>query len=181
MKTKTLKQIAVTLAAGLTAAITLSAPSSALAREENSERNHRINERYIFEVHSNCVTEYITKLSESQRQTQSCHLSVPMRLAWAVQNYPLLNDNPRRVQFWQGEHAKEIAIDSVYLRELVDTCRGHIISRREITETQKQVLRFPLLNVNLSTDIKESFMLVPMTEIEARQQLAEAANTCEAN
>ena len=97
-----------------------------------------------------------------------------------TQSYLNLKENPRRVQYWEGRYSKVLATSTTYLRELVDACRGRIISTTTLVETDKMLVSFGITNPNLDLSLKESFMLVPLTEAEAEQELAQALRRCEA-
>ncbi|MES2769303.1 MAG: hypothetical protein V4596_09160 [Bdellovibrionota bacterium] len=154
----------------------MNAEARNIHRDDNNY--YEFNRRYFIYNHSSCVSEYITKLSEKESVAESCKQDQSLQLAWATQNYPNLHENPRRVQYWQGGYSKVLATTSTYLRELVDACRGRILSKMNFTQTDERVARHEITNPNLSPSVKESFMLVPMTEDEANQELAEAKKRC---
>lgn len=144
----------------------------------NDYNYYEINKRYVIHDYSQCVSEYITKVKTVERIKKACYQNEPLRLAWTVKNYPNLRENPRRVKYWEGSYAKTLAVDVTYLRELVDRCRGRILSKNTFVETYEEEVRFQLVNPNLDPSISESFMLVPMTDEEAQQELAEAYQRC---
>lgn len=138
-----------------------------------------INQRNFYNQRNDCVTEYVTLLSKQSRVSKACALKNPMRLAWTTQNYPNLRENPRRVQYWDGNYVREVTTDYRMLRELVDECRGRILSQNTLTDSGAEEQSFSMVNPNLDTSITESFMLVPMTSEEATQELNEAKIRCE--
>lgn len=160
------------------ALVSLCAASLGVHAGPDEYAHQELNRCYHVRSYDNCVQEYVTKLSENEVQTRGCYQSEGLRLAWGSQSYPLMNDNPRRVQYWQGGFSKELTQTRRYLRELVDECRGRLLSSQELTRTSARTLVFPILNPNLSPDVTESYMLVPMTEAEARQELVEAQVRC---
>lgn len=166
----------------LTLVLLLTATLNAKAgNEPNSDKNYyEINRRYFVKYYdqSKCVTEYITKINEQESLKASCNLAQPLQLSWTIKNYPNLKENPRRVQYWEGSYSKILELTNTYLRELVDECRGKIISSTKIVDKEDITVRHSVANPNLSDSITESFMLVPMTQEEAKQELAEAEKRC---
>jgi hypothetical protein len=146
----------------------------------NGDNYYEMNSRYFVKYHDyqNCISEYIIKIDEKERPKSSCKLDQALQLAWTTQNYPNLKENPRRVQYWEGGYSKVIELTNTYLRELVDECRGKIISGTKIVDKEDITVRYSVLNPNLSDSITESFMLVPMTQEEAKQELVEAQKRC---
>lgn len=152
--------------------------ASAQARVVIADQYFEINQRVFIQQQTRCVTEYMTLLSQSESVSKACHVSKPLRLSTTVRNYPHLNANPRTVQYWEGSVAKTITNNKVYLRELVDECRGRIISSMRIKDSSLHEEGFDILNPNLDLSINESFMLSPMTSDEAKQALAAVQQEC---
>ena len=144
----------------------------------SAQAQYEMNHSYHNKKHGNCVSQYITKLSEKITLFKGCEQTEDLELSWTIQNYPHLKENPRRVQYWKGSYTKIYALTSNYLKELVDTCKGKIISKTQFSDVQYYDKIFKLKNLNLDVSIKESFMLVPMTEAEAKQELIEANYRC---
>lgn len=153
--------------------------SAAQARVVVANQYIEINQRIYIQHRTRCVAEYMTLLSQHERAAKACSIEKPLRLVTVVRNYPNLRENPRTVQAWAGSAARKTNITSKYLRELVDECRGRVISSTVLTETTVEKESFHVINPNLDSAITESFMLSPMTNAEARQALAEAKQTCE--
>ncbi len=143
--------------------------------------SYKINVRYHAREYNDCVSEYYTKLSEKESVAKACHQSQPLRLAWTTKNYPNLRENPRRVQFWEGAYSKTLKKETKYLRELVNTCKGTIISQLNVSDYSWSERSSALINVNLQDSVSESFMLLPMTQTEAQQELGEALQRCLVN
>lgn len=146
--------------------------SSAGAAAAGSKHWHR--------YHSDCVTEYRTVINTEQLTVKACYLAQDLTLDWVDKNYPLMKQNPRRVRFWRGAYAKQMANKYTILRELVDECRGRLLSQKTLRETQPQAEQvFSISNPNLSNDISESFMLLPMTKNEAEMEMSRALFHCQ--
>lgn len=128
---------------------------------------------------SNCVQERFTKISEYESIKKDCYLSSPLRLAMTHKNYPKLNFNPRSVQYWQGSYTRDMITTITYERELIDVCRGRIIKTDQINEQYPYKLEFTIVNPNLDDGISESFMLSPLTEQEAQNELVQSKQRCE--
>lgn len=126
-----------------------------------------------------CLNEYYTKLSETEKSKGRCELTKPLRLAWTYKVFPKLRENPRRVQYWEGQYAKTDVIEVRYLRELVNDCRGIMISQQTLLSQENRTRVFDLRNPNLDISVNESFMLLPMTEVEAKLQLVEVEKLCQ--
>lgn len=139
---------------------------------------YEVNKRYLVSAQSNCVEEYITQLSETENLVKACFLKQPLRLVWATQSYPNMNQNPRQVQYWQGSYSKTFAVHTKYLRELINVCSGQLIKQHTFVVAKRKEVTYPVINPNLDSSISESYMLVPMTEAEAQQELVEAKNRC---
>lgn len=128
---------------------------------------------------SRCVDEIFTKISESQSIEKGCYLSTPLRLAVKNKSYQNLNFNPRSVQYWQGSYSKDLVTTVTYQRELIDICKGRIIKTDQIHDQYKYELQFSVENPNLDDSITQSFMLSPMADQEAEQELLQAKQRCE--
>ena len=148
------------------------------ARHIDTDQYNEMNVRYLVNQQNDCVSEYITPVSQREFTSKSCHVTIPLRMTHDFKNYPNLHQNPRTVQFWEGQAGKEIATVSLYSRELVDTCRGRIISKSSISQTEKSIEAFDIRNPNLDDAINESFMLSPMTNQEASSEMNEAMHRC---
>lgn len=130
--------------------------------------------------HDNCVREYINKVDEYRTLEPQCLATTPLFLAWTTLYYPNLRDNPRRVQYWEGKYARGLIMTEVFERELVDTCRGRVISKSAFKNSYRSEIEFKLANPNLDTNITESYMLSPMTEAEAKQEMQNTLQLCQA-
>lgn len=141
---------------------------------------YEINKKYFIGYYDNdnCVSEYIVKLDEAEKVSRACFQDKALQLTWKDQNYPNLNMNPRRVQYWVGSFSKTVTGYTTYLRELVDDCHGRILSKTTFTEKSKKQLTFDIRNPNLDPSIKESFMLSPMTQSEAEEELIQTKKRC---
>lgn len=147
------------------------------AREVFAGRYVEINNRYVYAQRSDCVTEYRTPLSRRETRGQ-CRITKPLQLRWTVKAYPNFRENPHRVQYWEGEVGRDVSTEFVSLRELVDTCRGRVISKGQARETSVSSETFEVRNPNLSDDVSESFMLAPMAKAEAASELQDALQRC---
>src|SRR4051812_7781292 len=152
--------------------------SVAQARTIYTDDYYEINQRIFIQYQTDCVAEYMTLLSEHERVAKQCSVQKPLRLSWTTQRYPNLDQNPRRVQYWEGEVLGTRATDRTFLRELVDECRGRVISKQMLRDVVYNDQAYDVTNPNLDTEINETFMLSPMTYAEAKSELAEAFARC---
>lgn len=126
----------------------------------------------------NCVEEYVTKLTSSTLLNDSCEISKPLELTYGYQNYPYLTQNPRKVSYWLGQYNRVAVTTTNYLRELVDTCRGKVLTSKQFSAKSYQNFTFDIENPNLSSSIKESYMLVPLSDEEAAQSFVDTEKRC---
>jgi len=129
--------------------------------------------------HSNCVETEYTLLTSKLTHVSECKMAIPLNLTETYFTYPKMNFNPRRVEVWEGAYKKILQIENVYLKELIDVCRGRVISEKQITEKEKQILTFSVMNPNLDSSISESYLLAPMTEQEAQSELKRTWKRCQ--
>lgn len=125
-----------------------------------------------------CVEEYVRKIGEVV-SASSCKEDNKLELRWATQSYPNLTQNPRRVQYWEGGYYREVTVTQKFLSRLVNVCSGKILTQDTYSEVTKYNQDYKVINPNLDPTIKESFMLVPLTQEEANQELIEARKRCE--
>ena len=124
--------------------------------------------------YTDCVVEYEGPREIKINKGKSCELKDALTIVWVTQNYPRLTQNPRRVQKWVGSYVRNDITTTTYVRELVDECRGRIIEKESYTRDSLKVNEYAIMNPNLDPNISESYMLVPMTQAEAEQELASA-------
>ena len=137
---------------------------------------------YVYKHYSynNCVKEFYTRTSITKKLSNQCELQTPMALALTNKTYPHMSNNPRRVKYWMGSYTRTIVSEETELRELVDVCRGKVLSSQILGSIASETpITFELNNVNLDDSITESFMTVAMTEDEAKDEMSEALRRCE--
>ncbi len=137
-----------------------------------------LNHRYHYKFHNTCVKEYITKIQETISPAGSCQQYEPLKLSWTKQYYPHLSSDAISVRYWKGSYQRSYKHHKTYLRELVDECRGKILSEKIIKKTAVEARYFNLENPNLNPQITKSYQLFALTEAEAQEALKEAHNQC---
>lgn len=134
---------------------------------------------YAYHHHPNCVESNHTLLNSKITHVSECQIAIPLNLTEAYFYYPKMNYNPRRVEIWEGSYKKTLQIENIYLKELIDVCRGRVISEKQIIKNERHVLNFSVENPNLDSSISESYLLAPMTEREAQQEWKRALKRCQ--
>jgi hypothetical protein len=129
--------------------------------------------------HSNCVEAEYSLLSSKIVYNSECKIAIPLNLTETYYNYPKMTNNPWRVEVWEGSYEKTLKIENIYLKELINICRGRVISEKQIKVTKKKVLEFTINNPNLNTSISKSYLLAPMSNQEARNELTRAWQRCQ--
>jgi len=126
------------------------------------------------------VNEYLTKLNEEVKSIGKCQKNEPLSLEWTTQYYPQLSSHSIRVRYWKGSYQRNISIETTYLRELVDECRGRVLSEKTLKKISTTTLEFAISNPNLDPEIDKSYLLFPMTDGEAKNELRNTLKQCEA-
>lgn len=142
------------------------------------EVNSHLQNRYLHQNYNHCVKEYITKLKEVVKSDGNCQLSESLNIDWTTQYYPRLNATIK-VRYWRGAYKKDMLIERTYLRELVDECRGRLLSERKLKDVTYSSLEYAVLNPNLDQEISKSYLLFPMTNEEALIEFKNTLNRCE--
>ena len=139
-----------------------------------------LNHRYHYHTYNNCVNEYITILSKNAHPMGKCQRSEALSLDWTTQYYPQLSSHSIRVRYWRGSYKRNFSIETTYLRELVDDCRGRILSEKTLKKISNTSLEFSISNPNLDREINQSYLLFPMTDEEAKNEFRNTLKQCEA-
>ena len=151
-------------------------PFAAVAENsQTADFSYRILNRW----QTRCVGEYLTPLSEKKWVSKACAVTRPLQLVSTEQSYPNLKPSLHHIQIWAGTVSKTISVQHRYLRELIDECRGKIISSREIARRDQTESYFEVENPNLDPMIDESYLISPMADDEAKRALATAQSKCE--
>lgn len=128
---------------------------------------------------ANCVTTLTTPIEIKRVVSKKCNLIKDLTLTTKFMTYSELRDNPRNVQYWQGHYAKNVTTTTKELKDLINTCNGTIIRSKEFSYVNLSSINFNMINPNLDSQIKESYMLSPMSHNQAEQELARVLERCE--
>ncbi|MGZ3694568.1 MAG: hypothetical protein ACXWQO_10335 [Bdellovibrionota bacterium] len=121
-------------------------------------------------------TEHSTSGSEAGAYG-ACFESIPLRLTSKLLTYPRMPDNPYRVRYWEGQVARTRTV--VDHREWVTRdCHGNYVASGNYDESREESQRFDLENDNLDSNIRQSFLLAPMTDREAAAAFAKVMKRC---
>jgi len=130
---------------------------------------------------SRCIQEFVTNNKKTKYETANqCELIEPLSIGWTNQNYPLMNNNPRRVRYWRGAYTLDAQRTEYYTRTIMDICKGKVLHTEQYEKNYDGwPAVFEINNINLNSRISESFMTVAMTESEALQEMDEALKKCQ--
>lgn len=164
----------------------LSVSASAGVCDKSNKEGCTINNEYnyynTYHVidYSKCVKEYFFTVTNSKKLSLECNQSQDLTTAIKAHYYPKLKHNPRRVRYWKGSFTRDIITNKTKKRELVDKCKGKILSSIDIkTYTDIEPVEFHINNINLDAGITESYMTTAMAEQEAKDELDIAKKACE--
>lgn len=137
------------------------------------------NESHSYHGRNDCVEVITLTIKGEESLEANCTESEELKLDETYLNFPNLNQNPRRVNYWVGGYQRLKITKLTNLRQVIDVCRGRILDEREFEKTYTSTLYFKVYNPNLEISISESFMLSPLSERQAQIALNRSKKECE--
>lgn len=126
-----------------------------------------------------CIETFEVNVDKEYRLSANCEIEDELKLEGIFNVYPYLDQNPRYVQYWEGSYNRVITEINYKLRQVINSCEGIILDERIIKSYYKFNKTFSINNPNLSSEIRESFMLSPMSDQRASVELAKTKRKCE--
>ena len=133
----------------------------------------------IISKHTYCLSEFYTQISFEEKLSSNCIEEIKLELTKDYKNYNHIKYSPLEVKYWRGEFSREVITTTLSLRELVNTCRGDIITSQILEDTHKSYIHFTIENPNLDPNITESYKLLPMDDLRANEAFKRTKNNCE--
>ena len=129
--------------------------------------------------HRDCILDRTYAVGSTRLSADACKTEDPLQLVTIQWSYPNLGGEEYPVKIWQGSFSKLITLKVFYVHDVYDLCEEKNISHSEYSAIEQYTAKFAIENPNLSAEVKATYEHVPMTDEEAKEELAKQKDLCD--